>query len=116
VFGVSIRMLRFSILAPAFVLGARAQDSHYVPLSFADQLLNSPPCLTIRRAWEGPNIPCTPFTHQEWLDDLTHWRAERRIRIGYDPARYTLPALRWTQSSFIQPQMMVHNRYFYDPA
>ena len=52
-FGVSIRMLRFSILAPAFVLGARAQDSHYVPLSFADQLLNSPPCLTIRRAWEG---------------------------------------------------------------
>ena len=109
VFGVSIRMLSFLILAPAFVLSARAQDSYYVPFSFADQLLNSPPCLTIRMAWEGPNIPCTPLTHQEWLADLTHWRAERRIRIGYDSTRYTAPALRWAQSSFIQTQMMVHD-------
>ena len=27
-----------------------------------------------------------------------------------------MPALQWTQSSFIQPQMMVHDRYFYDPV
>ena len=40
---------------------------------------------------------------------------ERRIRIGYDGARYDLPALKWTQSSFMQPQMMVQDRYFYDP-
>jgi formylglycine-generating enzyme required for sulfatase activity len=66
--------------------------------------------------WEGENVPCTPLTHQEWLTDLTHWRSERRIRIGYDPARYSLPVLQWTQSSFIQPQMMVHDRYFYDPV
>ncbi len=26
------------------------------------------------------------------------------------------PALQWTQSSFIQPQMMVQDRYFYDPV
>ncbi len=36
--------------------------------------------------------------------------------IAYDPSRYDLPALRWTQSSFIQPQMMVQDRYFYDPV
>ena len=24
--------------------------------------------------------------------------------------------MQWTQSSFIQPQMMVHDRYFYDPV
>ena len=41
---------------------------------------------------------------------------ERRIRIGYNDARYELPALQWTQSSFIQPQMMVQDRYFYDPV
>jgi len=115
-FGTSIRMLSLSILAQALILCARGQDSRFVPSSFEDQLLTSPPCLTIHMAWEGPNIPCTPLTHQEWLDDLTHWRAERRIRIGYDAARYSLPALRWTQSSFIQPQMMVHDRAFYDPA
>jgi formylglycine-generating enzyme required for sulfatase activity len=27
-----------------------------------------------------------------------------------------MPALKWTQSSFMQPQMMVHDRYFYDHA
>jgi len=43
-----------------------------------------------------------------------HWRMERRIRIGYDGSRYQIPSLQWTQHSFIQPQMMVHDRYFYD--
>jgi hypothetical protein len=54
--------------------------------------------------------------HELWLKDISHWRDERRIRIGYDGARYALPALEWTQSSFIQPQTMVHDRYLYDPA
>ena len=59
---------------------------------------------------------CSPITHERWLRDLQHWRTERRIRTAYDPSRYELPALRWTQSSFIQPQMMVQDRYFYDPV
>jgi gamma-glutamyl hercynylcysteine S-oxide synthase len=36
------------------------------------------------------------------------------IRLGFDGSRYELPELRWTQSSFLQPQMMVQDRYFYD--
>jgi len=35
--------------------------------------------------------------------------------MGYGDAQYDRPELRWTQSSFIQPQMMAHDRYFYDP-
>ena len=31
-------------------------------------------------------------------------------------ARYELPALQWAQSAFMQPQMMVQDRYFYDPV
>jgi gamma-glutamyl hercynylcysteine S-oxide synthase len=27
-----------------------------------------------------------------------------------------MPALQWTQAEFIQPQMMVQGRYFYDPV
>jgi len=69
----------------------------------------------MHNAWEGGGAPCTSLTHQEWLADITHWRAERRIRIGYDPARYSIPSLTWAQSNFIQPQMMVHDRNFYDP-
>ena len=72
--------------------------------------------MNLHYAWEGPTQTASAFTHERWLRDLQHWRAERRIRIGYDPSRYDLPALKWTQSSFIQPQMMVQDRYFYDPV
>lgn len=59
---------------------------------------------------------CQPEDYTTWLKDVRHWRDERRIRVGYDPREYERPALKWTQSSFIQPQMMVEDRYFYDPA
>jgi gamma-glutamyl hercynylcysteine S-oxide synthase len=90
-------------------------DAQLPPNGPGGQQIPSPPCLTIRGAWEGGYTPCTEFSHRQWLADIAHWRNERMIRIGYDPSRYQLPALRWTQSSFIQPQMMVHDRYFYDP-
>ena len=90
-------------------------DAQLPPNGPGGQQIPSPSCLTIRGAWEGGYTPCTEFSHQQWLADIAHWRNERMIRIGYDPSRYQLPALRWTQSSFIQPQMMVHDRYFYDP-
>ncbi len=91
---------------------ASAQDSKFPP---AEQQLPVPECLTMRGLWEGGSKTCTPNEHEAWLADITHWRNERRIRIGYNGSRYNLPALQWTQSSFIQPQMMVHDRYFYDP-
>jgi formylglycine-generating enzyme required for sulfatase activity len=103
-------------LIAAFVialLAAGAQDTKYEPKG---QQIPSPECLTMRGAWLGGYTPCTASTHQEWLNDVTHWRAERRIRIGYDDARYRMPQLLWTQSSFIQPQMMAQDRYFYDPV
>ena len=79
------------------------------------QQIPAPPCLSLRPPWEGPYIPCTASSHRDWLADITHWRTERLIRIGYDGSRYTLPQLQWAQHSFIQPQMMVHDRYLYDP-
>jgi len=60
--------------------------------------------------------PASPADQGAWLRDLQHWRMEERIRMGYDAAEYTRPELRWTQSSFIQPQMMIEDRFFYDPA
>jgi gamma-glutamyl hercynylcysteine S-oxide synthase len=46
---------------------------------------------------------------------MLHERHERLIRIGYDGSRYERPEFKWIQTSFIQPQMMVQERYFYDP-
>ena len=87
------------------------------------QPISPPSCLIQRGAWEGGSQPCTPESYQKWLDDVTHWRFERRIRQGLSPEElpplpdfYQLPALQWIHTDFMQPQMMVQDRYFYDPA
>ena len=90
-----------------------AQDTKFAP---EGQQIPSPACLTMKGAWEGGGSACSETEHQAWLADIQHWRNERRIRIGYDGSRYDIPVLQWTQSSFFQPQMMVHDRYFYDPV
>jgi gamma-glutamyl hercynylcysteine S-oxide synthase len=101
-----------ALILAALAIPAVAQDWRYLP---HEQQISPPACLSFRMPWEGGNTPCLPNTHQEWLKAVTDWRTERHIRTGYDGSRYALPALQWTQSSFIQPQMMVHDRYFYDP-
>jgi formylglycine-generating enzyme required for sulfatase activity len=107
------RPVCLGILIGAAASFLAAQDTQYPARG---QQIPPPTCMGLRNAWETAQIPCPPFTHERWLADLQHWRNERRIRVGYDPVRYQLPALRWTQSSFIQPQLMVQDRYFYDPT
>jgi len=97
-----------------------AQDTAYVPGAATAwdpdwQQIPGPKCLEMRGAWEGGWETCSPEQHEQWLADVIHWRVERRIRIGYNDSRYVIPELKWTQSSFMQPQMMVQDRYFYDP-
>ena len=63
--------------------------------------------------FEGPR---TPADFPRWLADMKRWRMEYLKRIGYNGAEYDRPELKWTQSSFMQPQMMIEDRYFFDPA
>jgi formylglycine-generating enzyme required for sulfatase activity len=97
---------RWALLLTLLSVAGSAQDSKYPP---KNHLIPGPSCL-------ASSTPCSEAAHQDWLKDITHWRDERRIRIGYDGSRYNDPALRWTQTSFIQPQMMVQDRYLYDPV
>jgi iron(II)-dependent oxidoreductase len=90
-----------------------AQDTRFRPVG---QQIPTPPCLTLKAAWDGGWTACSQVERDAWLADITHWRNERRIRAAYDGSRYDVAALRWTQSSFFQPQMMVEDRYFYDPV
>jgi len=107
--------IRSSVVVFAVALQVLAQDTQFAPKG---QLIPAPKCLTLRPAWEGEYTSCSSATHASWLKDIQHWRLERAIRTGLrlDDWRYSEPALLWTQSSFMQPQMMVHDRYFYDPA
>jgi len=60
--------------------------------------------------------PASAKDFKSWRADLQHWRRESLIRLGYDGSQYERPDLKWTQRSFIQPQMMIHDRYFFDPV
>jgi formylglycine-generating enzyme required for sulfatase activity len=105
-------ILRLAIVLLVVTTICSAQDSQFSPES---QQIPVPECLSMKGLWEGGSKPCGETEHEAWLADITHWRMERSIRVGYDGTRYDLPALQWTQSSFMQPQMMVQDRYFYDP-
>ncbi len=93
---------------------ARAQET---ALEFKGQQIAGPACAVPPR-WEvrAAPRPCSEEQLDAWRKDAEHWRAERRSRSGLDGAEYARPALSWTQSSFVQPQMMAHDRYFYDPV
>ena len=105
------------ILAAATIAAAALASAQDTAFSPRGQQIPAPDCMNLHNAWEGPAVAaCPPTMHETWLRDLQHWRTERRIRTAFDPARYESPALRWTQSSFIQPQLMVHDRFFFDPA
>src|SRR5260370_38241070 len=86
----------FLICAVACAL-AGAQDSRYAP--------------------QGGQIPgpVKSSDFAEWLADIKQWRAERLPRSGNHGSEYDRAELKWTQPSFIQPQMMGEDRYFYDP-
>ncbi len=60
--------------------------------------------------------PLSKAAFESWLAYIRHWRFEHLIRMGYDGAQYERPELKWTQSSFIQAQMMAEERTFYDPV
>jgi gamma-glutamyl hercynylcysteine S-oxide synthase len=85
-----------ALLCPA---GLSAQDTRYP--RFGD---------------EGQQIPGPPKPEEfsTWLAELQRWRRERVLRVGYDSSEYGRPELQWSQRSFIQPQMMVEDRYFFD--
>ncbi|KAA6465442.1 formylglycine-generating enzyme family protein [Acidobacteria bacterium AB60] len=103
------RSLSVLLLVAAGAIAA-AQDTRYAP---EGELIPGPNCAG--RAWPAPPRACTPEQYDLWLADVTHWRAEHRIRMGYNASAYERPELKWTQSSFIQPQVMMEDRYLYDP-
>jgi gamma-glutamyl hercynylcysteine S-oxide synthase len=82
----------------SFLVPAAAQDTRFRP---QNEQIPGPP---------------DPAQFKAWLADIQHWRSEHLIRIGYDGSEYGRPEFKWAQSSFMQPQMMIEDRYFYDPV
>ena len=52
----------------------------------------------------------------DWLTELKDWRREHLVRIGYTDVNYRRPELQWAQRNFVHAQVMVEDRYLYDPV
>ena len=96
--GYNIRMQKLAAGAFLAALLLTAQDTRYPP-----------------QGEQFPGPPTKPDT-AEWLKEMRQYRDERRIRAGLTGDLYARPELQWAQSSFIQPQSMIEDRYFYDPV
>lgn len=82
-----------------------------------EQLIAGPDCLALRWSQKpGDSYGCDEQQVAAWRSAMAAWRDKRLAELKYDDRRYREPALKWTQSSFVQPQLMVHDRYFYDPV
>jgi len=100
-------------LAPLALPSMFAQDAANPPHS---EQIAAPACQSIPDWDSARAATCTKTDIGDWLNDIKHWRTEHLLRIGYDGSQYARPELLWTQSSFVQPQMMTHDRFFYDPV
>ena len=111
-------MNRFRLAITVFCFAVTGSSMHAQDslAHFQGEQIDGPSCAAPPQ-WFIRSAPrtCTAAETHAWLDDIRHWRDERRIRVGSDGAEYERPGLQWTQSSFVQPQMMVHDRFLYDP-
>lgn len=110
-----LRFVMMSAFVPLSLL--HAQDTKYPPVD--DRQIPGPPGFldrAVRCCWGIDQKEFSLQQGQEWLADIRHYRRERLIRAGYDGSQYDRPELRWTQRAFVQPQMMMQDRYFHDPV
>jgi len=60
--------------------------------------------------------PAKPADFKAWHQQLLNWRQKVKDSLHYKADTYNLSGLKWVQRSYIQTQMMVEDRYFYDPV
>ncbi len=112
----SLQLLGVAILLLASGKAVRGQDTEFPPQG--EQIpgpVNKSEATEHCCAKRGQSPPSRQ-AFEDWLSDITHYRRERLIRAGYHGDQYDRPELKWTQKAFIQPQVMIEDRFLYDPA
>ena len=63
---------------------------------------------------ETLNGPDNPNDFNDWLDGIQLSRENELKSIQYNGSIYNVDGIKWTQGSFIQPQMHPYDLYFFD--
>ena len=63
----------------------------------------------------GPKDPSDAASVAAWRTAMVEWRSRMRNKIQFNGSVFEVPELKWTQTSYIQPQMHPYDRFFYDP-
>jgi hypothetical protein len=63
----------------------------------------------------GPSDPSSPAVVAAWRVAMQGWQTASRAEVKNGTAAYDDPQLKWTRTSYIQPQMHPYDRYFFDP-
>jgi iron(II)-dependent oxidoreductase len=72
--------------------------------------------ITVNRDGETISGPPPTMDHVSWIRAINEWRDSEKRRVKYNGALYDVPATKWTQRSFMEPQVMSQERYLYDPV
>ena len=84
--------------------------------STTSRLASSEPAPTLKVDSQTINGPPDAFHRDTWVDQMKSWRIAERERIKYSGAEYMRTDLLWTQRSFIQPLVMIEDRFLFDPV
>ena len=53
----------------------------------------------------GPKDPSDAASVAAWRTAMVEWRSRMRNKIQFNGSVFEVPELKWTQTSYIQPQM-----------
>jgi len=108
-----VKLFALSVFVLVTLSHAQSPLPNYAPQG---EQIPGPACDVIPQYNGPPARLCTVEELQDWRDRVTHWRYQARIRAGDIAGFPPGEGLEWTKSNFIQPQVMVHDRFLYDTA
>src|ERR1035437_8542613 len=66
----------------------------------------------LKELFKGPSVASK---HEGWLSTMKKWRTEEKKSLNYNDSEYLKQGEHQVNKCFIYAQMMVEDRYFYDP-
>jgi len=66
----------------------------------------------LKELFKGPS---TSSEYESWENTMTKWRSDEKKTLNYQDSGYLKTGVLWAKKCFIFAQMMVEDRYFYDP-